>query len=222
MFRKKFSGRLEALESRELLRGPADAPSLGPPPQPSASVIWVNTVAQLQAAVQSLQSNQTIVVEPGTYQLTRTLYVGKDTPVHDVTIRGSTNDFNDVVIKGLGMDGPFDANLAFGISVYNAQNVTIANLSVGEVYYHAIDLQGIQGADRVHLYHCRFFDAGEQILKSSAGGGGVDDCSVEYCLVEFTSGPSRIDHGGGTGYTGGIHAHECDNWVLHDNLWRNF
>jgi hypothetical protein len=45
-------------------------------------------VAELQAAVQNLQSNQTIVVEPGTYQLTRTLYVGKDTPVHDVTIRG--------------------------------------------------------------------------------------------------------------------------------------
>ena len=214
--------RLEALEGRVLLKGPADAPNLGPPPAPSASVIWVDTVAELQDAVQNLQSNQTIVIEPGTYQLTRTLYVGKDQPVQNVLIRGSTDDFNDVVIKGLGMDGPFNASLAFGFSVYNAQDVTIANLSVGEVYYHAIDLQGVQGADRVHLYHCRFFDAGEQILKSSAGGGGVDDCTVEYCLIEFTNGPSQIDHGGGTGYTGGIHAHETDRWVLRHNLWRNF
>jgi hypothetical protein len=117
------------------------------------------------------------------------------------------------------MDNPA---VPFGISVYNAQDGTIADLSVGQVYYHAIDLQGTQRADRVHLYHNRLFDAGEQIIKSSAGGDGVDDCGVEYNLVEFTNGPSVVDHGGGTGYTGGIHAHEADRWVIRDNLWRNF
>lgn len=214
--------RFEPLETRELLKGPADAPSLGPPPNPSSSVIWVDTAVELEAAVQNLQSNQTIVVEPGTYQLGRTLFVGKDRAVQNVTIRGSTDDFNDVVIRGLGMDGPFNASLAFGFSIYNAQDVTIANLSVGEVYYHAVDIQGGAGAERVHLYHCRFFNAGEQILKSNSGGGGADDCSIEYSLIEFTNGPSRIDHGGGTGYTGGIHAHECDRWLIRHNLWRNF
>ena len=44
----------------------------------------MDTVAELQDAVQNLQSNQTIVIEPGTYQLTRTLYVGKDQPVQNV------------------------------------------------------------------------------------------------------------------------------------------
>lgn len=214
--------RLESLETRELMKGPADAPSLGAPPSPSSSVIWVDTAPELEAAIQNLQSNQTIVIEPGTYQLARTLFVGKDSPVQNVLIRGSTDNFNDVVIRGLGMDGPFNASLAFGFSIYNAQDVTIANLSVGEVYYHAVDIQGGAGAERIHLYHCRFFNAGEQILKSNSGGGGADDCSIEYSLIEFTNGPSQIDHGGGTGYTGGIHAHETDRWIIRHNLWRNF
>jgi hypothetical protein len=211
--------RLDALEARDVPAGPGDAPPLPPPP---ANAIQVDTVAELETAVANLQSGQTVVIQPGTYQLTRTLFVGKDNPVQNVTIRGATNNFNDVVIRGLGMDGPLVASLAHGISVYNAQDVTIANLSVGEVYYHGIDLQGVQGADRVNIYHCRVFNAGEQLIKSSAGGGGVDDSKIEYSLLEFTNGPSVIDHGGGTGYTGALHAHETDRWQIRHNLLRNF
>ncbi len=210
--------RAELLEARWLPRSPWDAPSLGPPPAAGPDAVWVSTEPELQAAVQNLRSGQTVVVRPGEYRLTRPLYVGKDAPVQNVTIRGATDDFDDVVIRGAGME---DASVPFGISVYNAQDVLIANLSVGEVYFHALDLQGGQGAERVRAYHNRFFDAGEQILKSNAGGGGVDDCVLEYNVIEFTSGPSVIDHGGGTGYTGGLHAHETDRWVIRDNLWRN-
>ena len=102
---RPFRPRLEALETREVPAAPGDAPPLPPPPPPSATVIHVDTVAELEAAVANLQSGQTVVVQPGTYQLTRTLYIGKDRPVQNVTIRGATNNFNDVVIKGLGMDG---------------------------------------------------------------------------------------------------------------------
>jgi hypothetical protein len=213
-----FVPRIESLEGRDLPRSPIEAPSLGTPPAPGPDAVWVSTEPELQTAVANLQSGQTVVVRPGTYNLTRPLYVGKTAQVQHVVIRGATDDFNDVVIRGAGMDNPA---VPFGISVYNAQDVTIANLSVGEVYYHALDLQGVQGAERVRAYHNRFFDAGEQILKSNAGGGGVDDCVLEYNLIEFTTGPSVIDHGGGTGYTGGLHAHETDRWVIRDNLWRN-
>jgi hypothetical protein len=211
--------RFEVLEARDVPALPGDAPQLPPPP---ANAVHVDTVAELENAVANLQSGQTVVVAPGTYQLTRTLFIGKNSPVQNVTIRGATNNFNDVVIRGLGMDGPFNSSLALGISVYNAQDVTIANLSVGEVYWHAIDLQGVQGADRVNLYHCRFFNAGEQIIKSNAGGGGVDDVKLEYCLIEYSTAPSVLDHGGGTGYVGGLHAHETDRWQIRHNLWRNF
>jgi hypothetical protein len=121
------------------------------------------------------------------------------------------------------MDGPFGSTLAMGIAVYNAQNVILADLSVGEVYWHAIDLEALEGAQQVHMYHCHFFNAGEQIIKSNpTSNSGVDNCTLEYCLVEYTNGPSVIDHGGGTGYTAALHAHEAHNWVISNNLFRNF
>jgi hypothetical protein len=215
---RRSAPRVEPLEARDLPRSPFEAPSLGPPPAPGPDVVWVGTEPELQAAVDGLQSGQTVVVRPGTYNLTRPLVLGKHGQVQNVTVRGATDDFNDVVIRGAGIDNPA---VPFGISVYDAQDVTIADLSVGEVWYHAIDIQGIQGAERVHLYHNRLYDAGEQIIKASSGGGGADDCVLEYNLVEFTAGPSVVDHGGGTGYTGGLHAHETDRWVIRDNLWRN-
>jgi hypothetical protein len=117
--------RLESLESRVTPAAPSSAPSLGAPPPPSGNVIWVNTVTQLQNAVQNLVSNQTIVVQPGTYQITAPLYVGLAHQVANVTIRGSTDNFNDVVIRGAGMD---NNSVTYGFGFFNAQDVTVANL----------------------------------------------------------------------------------------------
>lgn len=222
MPRRSLSPQLEQLEPRLLLKGPSDAPSLGPPPTPGPTAAWVSTVAQLQTAVRNLQSGQTIVIQPGTYNLTESLVIGRSAPINHVTIRGATDNFNDVVIRGRGMENPNYGNVPHGITVWNAQDVLIANLSVGEVYYHPIDLQGLSGAERVHIYHVRSFDGGEQLVKSNSGGGGVDDCILEYSLIEYTASTPVTDHGGGIGYTGGLHAHQTDNWIIRHNLWRNF
>src|SRR5262245_49065104 len=143
---RSASLRLEELESRLLLTAPSAAPLLGPPPPPSASVIWVDTEAALQDAVNNLQSGQTIVLQQGIYTLTHDLNLGINQQVSNITIRGATDNFDDVVIRGQGMDNPA---VGMGISVYNAQDVTIENLSVGDVYFHAIQLQGSAGAARV-------------------------------------------------------------------------
>jgi hypothetical protein len=218
---------LHELESRLLLTtgDPTTmAPSLGAPPAPSSSVIWVGTEAELQTAVQNLQSGQTIVIRPGTYNLTNTLYIGKNRHVTDVTIRGSTDDFNDVVLLGKGMDNANYGNVQSGISVYNAQGVTIADLSIGRVYFHPIELKGEAGASQVHIYHDRLFDAGEQFVKGTmpASGPGVSDSTVEYTVLEYTAGPPTTDHGGGIGYTNGVDILNGQNWVIRDNLFRNF
>src|SRR5204863_5732273 len=116
-----------------------------------------------------------------------------------------------------------NSQVAYGFGVYNAQDVTIANLSVGAVYYDAVDLKGDAGAARVHLYHDRLFDTGEQLIKSNPGTGvGADNCTVEYCLIEYTTAPSTVDHGGGTGYTNGISAHTVNGWQIRNNIFRNF
>ncbi|QDV39733.1 PA14 domain-containing protein [Tautonia plasticadhaerens] len=220
--RSRSIGRFEDLEPRVLLRSPLAAPSLGAPPAPGPNAIWVDTAAELSQAVGNLQSGQTIVIEPGTYNLTGTLYVGNGRQVVGATIRGATDDFGDVVLRGRGMDNASFGSVPHGIAVYNAQDLTIANLSIGGVYYHPIDLQGASGADRVRIYHTRLFDAGEQFIKANPGGGGVDDVTVAYSLIEYTSGPPTTDHGSGVGYTNGISAHEADRWTIQHNTFRNF
>lgn len=210
--------RCERLEDRLTPALPSSWTS-PPAPPPGPNEIWVATADELTAAVQNLQSNQTIVLRAGEYRLTQPLYVGKASPLQNVAIRGATGDFNDVVLRGAGMDDP---SVRYGFSVYNAQDVVIADLSVGEVYYSGIDLQGVQGAERVKIQHCRVFDTGEQQIKANAGGGGVDDCVVEACLIEYTDGPPTVDHGGGTGYTNGVDAHQADRWVIRDCVFRNF
>jgi|GEM_PF-947586 len=221
--KNRYQIAFESLEERLVLSSPEAAPSLGPPPAPSSNVIWVNSDASLQSAINDLQSGQTIVIQKGTYKLSNTLYIGKNHQVTDVTIRGETDNFNDVVLLGNGMDNARYGNVPMGISVYNAQNVTIAALSIGQIYYHPIELAGPEGASQVDIYHTRLFDAGEQFIKSNptSAGGGVDNSSVKYSLIEYTAGPPKTDHGGGIGYTNGIDVHGGKNWEISDNLIRN-
>ena len=47
-----------------------------------------------------MASNTTILIAPGTYPLTRTLYVNG--PFTNVTIRGATDNRDDVVLVGRG------------------------------------------------------------------------------------------------------------------------
>ena len=182
------------------------APSLGPPPSPGPNVIWVSTQSALQSAFSNLQSGQTIVIEPGTYNLSSTLYIGLNSNITNVTVRGSTDNFNDVTLLGNGMDNASYGNVPMGISIWNAQNVTIADLSIGDVYYDPIEVRGNSGASAVTIYHVHLFDAGEQFIKVDppSSGVGTSNSAVEYSLIKYTNGPPVTDHGGGTGYTNGI------------------
>src|SRR5205823_26583 len=47
-----------------------------PLPDPTGDIINVSTISQLQDAVANLRSGQTIVIAPGTYNLSSSLYVG--------------------------------------------------------------------------------------------------------------------------------------------------
>ena len=184
-----------------------------PLPPPSGPVVNVSTVAGLQAAVNALVSGTTIVIAPGTYRLTQTLRIRNG--VVNVGVRGATGNRDDVVILGNGMNTP---GVDIALKVENAQDVLIANLSIGEVFNHPIQLQGEMGAERVRMYNLRLFDAGQQFVKSTVdfnNPNGVDDSIVEYSLIEFTSiGPPD-------GYTEGIDVHHGDNWIIRYNLIRN-
>jgi hypothetical protein len=215
---------LEELEPRLVLSSPSSAPLLGTPPDPGPGVVWVNTETDLQNAVANLQSGETIVIQRGTYDLTSGLYIGYNHQVTDVTIRGETDNFDDVVLRGRGMDNADFGSVGMGISIWNAQRVEIANLSVGDVYYHPIELKGEQGASAIDLYHDHFFNAGEQFVKSDPNpdGGGVDNSTVEYCVFEYLQNPPTTDHGGGIGYTNGVDVLDGSGWAIQNNLFQNF
>jgi len=201
---------------------PQDAPAL---PPPEGNVVSITTWDELIDAVWNLQSNTTIFIQPGTYIIPEWWFINigidLNNPVENIVIRGATGDYNDVVIKGTapGMTGAS----SFGFFINNASNVTIADLTVGEVYHHAVQLNppSIGAADGIRLYHCRFYNTGEQLIKGNflyddnGLPAGVQNGRIEYCLLEYTSwGPED-------GYTEGIDLHAADNWTIQHNLLRN-
>ena len=175
-------------------------------------VVDVSTVAELQAAVAGLTSGVTIRIAPGRYALTQQLRIRNG--VEDVALVGATGVREDVVIVGTGMNTP-GVNIA--IKVEDARDVRIADLSIGEAFWHPIQLQG-GAAERIHIANVRLFDAGEQFIKATvdfANPDGVDDVVVEKSLIEYTTiGPAD-------GYTEGIDIHHGANWIIRENVIRN-
>ena len=215
---------LAAMSLQAFARLPGDAPPL-PPPDASFTIVNVSTAQQLADACWNLDSNQAIVIAPGTYHLDQVSFPnGVDgrltvghygaAPIQNIQIRGATDNPADVVILGAGMLDPI---VPFGFQVFTATDVTIADLSIGEVFYHDLAVQGDQGAQRVHVYHARLFDAGEQIVKGIPGG---NDVTIEYSEIFFTAGAVNHPDGDppGSCYTNGIDGVTTDRWNIRDNF----
>lgn len=197
-----------------LLRPLEAAPARPAPPLPAPAgpIVNVSTEAQLQAAVRGLTSNTTIVIAPGTYVLTSTLYVKG---VTNVGIRGATNNPDDVVLVGRGMAEANYGSVPFGIWTGNGVNgITIANLTIRDLYFHPIIFNA--GTESPRVYNVHLMNAGEQLIKSNPdnNGGGVDNGVVEYSVIEFVT-AAKSD------YTKGIDVQTAKNWIIRNNLFRN-
>lgn len=207
-------------------RLPLAAPPLPPPDPGNYAIVEVDTAQELADACWNLASDQAIVIAPGTYDLASVIFpngvdgrltVGRygAPPIDHLQIRGATGDPADVVLLGAGMLDPI---VPFGLQVFTATDVLIADLSVGEVYYHAIAIQGDQGAERVRLYNVRAFDAGQQIVKGS--GAGADDVVIEWSEIFYTAGAIEHPEGSppGSCYTNGIDALGVSGWIVRDSF----
>lgn len=173
----------------------------------------MSTEPQLQAAVAALTSNTTILIAPGTYALTSTLYVNGT--FANVALRGVSGNADDVVLVGRGMTNASYGNVPFGIWSGGAvQGITIANLTIRDVYFHPIIFNG--GTQSPRVYNVRLVNAGEQFIKSNpdGSGGGVNGGIVEYAVIEYDT-TSRDD------YTNGVDVHAGQNWVIRHSLFRN-
>jgi hypothetical protein len=193
------------------MAGPATpAPPL---PPPGGTIVNVSTVGQLQQAVAAMASNTTIVLAPGTYRLSSTLYINGT--FTNVGIRGATGNRDDVVIVGKGMSAANDGGVPFGIWVGgDVRGVTIADLTIRDVWYHPIILNA--GTQSPLIHNVRLVNAGQQFVKSNpdGAGGGVNNGIVEYSIIEYAT-TSRDD------YTNGVDVHTGANWIVRHNLFRN-
>jgi len=209
-------------------RTPAEAPPLPPLDPGEYTVVEVDTAQELADACWNLESDEAIVIAPGVYDLAGVSFPngvdGRLTlgrfgapAIGNIQIRGATGNPSDVVILGAGMLDPI---VPFGFQLFTATDVTIADLTIGNVYYHAVAVQGDQGAQRLRLYHVRAFDAGQQIVKGIAG---AHDVVVEYSEIFYTAG--AVEHPEGSPpdscYTNGIDAHGVERWQIRDNLIRD-
>jgi hypothetical protein len=195
--------------SAPVLAGPAVPPT--PLAPPTGAVVQVSTVAQLNAAVAAIASNTTIMIAPGTYHLTAPLYMNGT--FTNVAIRGATDNRDDVVLAGKGMT--IDGGVPFGIwTGGNVRGVTIANLTIQNVFSHPIIFNA--GTQTPLVHNVRLVNAGQQFIKANpdGAGGGVDNGIVEYTIIEYTS--TSRDY-----YTNGVDVHTGDDWIIRHNLFRN-
>ena len=189
------------------ISGTCDCPAVAQP----GNVVTVRNVAELRNAISQANNqngNMTIKLEPGEYQLDRGFSIAKNMP--NVTVMGTTGNRDDVFIKGQGYNGGVPA-----IFWVNADNFSVADLTVGEVSTHAIQIQAYEDADDFTAINVRFVDINEQMLKVSGGDGSnfSDRGRVLCCAFEFTAGIAYQF------YTGGIDAHRSRDWLISNNTF---
>lgn len=176
--------------------------------------ISVVTSAQLNDALHMCRGqggNCEIIIQPGEYVLTQNLlYI--DESMSNLTISGSTDNASDVIIRGQGHNG--NVTHIFNVA---ADHFILANMTIGWVKNHAVQIHGENDADSCLIYNVHFVDIGEQMLKVSSGGGPhrSDFGIVQCCLFEFTN-DQAFQY-----YTGGVDAHYTRNWSVLDNEFYN-
>jgi hypothetical protein len=184
-----------------------------PLPPPSGNVVHVSTVAELQNAVNNSLSGTTILLADGTYHLDG-VYLRFDTS--NVTLRSASGNRGAVVL-----DGNY---ITTEIIQIVASDVTIADLTLREAYYHPIHVMtaGASHTLNTRIYNVHIIDPAEQAIKINPGVEGYypDDGLIACSHIELTD--AGRPHIRNNCYTGGVDAHQARGWVIRDNLIEGF
>jgi len=180
----------------------------------------VSTVSALQNAVNNLNSDDTILIEDGAYNLTATLVINYGvSAISNIVIRGNSGNRDAVEIYCPGM-GVYSASAPHCFNIFNVRNLIIRDITAGKTYWHPISIDGASGAEDLQFINLRLVDAGEQFIKVNNGGTPkCDNCVVEGCLIEYTD---YAYWDGSEYYTQGIDKiGGGDNWIVRDCIIRN-
>jgi hypothetical protein len=199
-------------------RSPQISSARCPPlPSPSDTIVQVSTVSELVDAVNNASSGTTILVSPGTYHLDGA-YLRFDTP--GVTLR-SASGYREAVV----LDGNY---ITAEIIQIAASNVTIADLTLREAYYHPIHVMSSDAADTLdtRIYNVHIIDPGQQAIKINPHAAQVhypDYGEIACSHIELTdAGRPWVWAINERCYTGGVDAHQARGWIIRDNLIEGF
>ncbi len=190
-------------------------PALDPP---TGSTVTVSTVTELQNAVNNSTSNTTILLTDGIYNLDG-VYLRFAVP--NVTLRSASGNRENVVL-----DDNYNTTAGEIIQIV-ASNVTIADLTLREAYYHPIHVMSSESGDTTGtlIYNVHIVDPGEQAIKINPYTGEnalyfPDDGVIACSHIELTD--AGRPHIRNDCYTGGVDAHQAQDWVIRDNLIEGF
>ena len=188
-------------------------PPLDPP---SGNIVNVDTVAELENAVNTSPSGSTILIADGTYDL-HGVYLWFATP--NVTLRSASGNRDAVVI-----DGNYDETTGEIITIA-ASDVTIADLTLQRAYTHPIHVVATASADTTGalIYNLHIIDPAEQAIKINPDQDRThfpDDGEVACSHIELTD--AGRPHIRNNCYTGGVDAHQAWGWTIRDNLIEGF
>lgn len=187
-----------------------------PLPQPTGRTVTVGTFNELRDALEDANNtggNVTILLRDGIYEFNGFLRASRKTSTN-ITIRSLSGNRDGVILRGQGMSG-YTSHIFWVSGDYT----TIADVSIGSVANHPIQVFGENDPDNLLIHNVRIFDAGEQLFKVSVDnarrGERPENGIIECSLFEYTTprGPQW--------YMGGIDAHNSVNWIVRDNFFRN-
>jgi hypothetical protein len=169
--------------------------------------VRVSTIAELEQATAMAPASTTILVQDGTYHMTRQLHFERP----DVVLRSESGNREKVVIRGEGMQ---ERKVGVGISIA-ADNIVVADLTITNVGFHGVQVRGENGVKNAVLHNLAVKDTGQQLVKGSIGDGSKHS---ENCLVACSS-FAYTDHAP-SDYTNGVDILGGRNWVVRDNEFR--
>ena len=204
---------LESASWTEDMREIWGRPQCAERPPIQGKQVHVSTVPELQAAVRNLRSDTSILLADGIYDLENTLHIQGG--LEGVQIRGASEKAASVVLRGRGMGNADFGNVPHGFLIGDVQGLLIADLTVRDVYYHAIQVAGEKGPRDLTFFGLRLLDAGEQIVKGSSRGhpGPYADQVTVACSWLGFSDRARSD------YTNGVDVLAGADWVVRDNFF---
>jgi hypothetical protein len=204
------------IQAENMALSPTSTDHCTPLPPPTGPTVTVSSVTELQNAVNSAAPGDTILVADGVYDLNG-VYLRFDVP--NVTLRSVSGNRESVIL-----DGNY---VTTEIVQIVASNVTIADLTLREAYYHPIHVMSSSSADTTgtFIYNVHIVDPGEQAVKINPYTGEnalyfPDNGIIACSHIELTD--AGRPHIRNNCYTGGVDAHQARDWIIRDNLIEGF